>query len=284
MRQGSHLRWRGLSEREDMRFVSVVMPRALARPPWLDDPSRADGFRYAEYAPHAANRVWMSAGYPFASIVARAFATHAWPADIRGVDTDRVGGGVVTHLPIEGFSTDAPHVWTRPPLDLVLHDGQERLLIEAGLVPLTALPYSEDAVFASVASLHRPRRHSGANADAADDNARISTQVNALLCASRFAHYIKVIGRDIVGSLQTAEKIEQRLQAWLNKFVNATINAGPETRARHPLVAGRVTVRERVGRPGVFSCDIHLQPHFQLDSIAATFRLVTEMSAPGPRR
>ena len=283
LRQPLHARWRSLARRDDMRFVCVVMPRVLARPPWPDDPTRGDGFRYAEYAPRASSRVWMSAGYPFAAVVARAFANHAWPADIRGIDTDRDGGGVVTELPVEYFGTDPPLVWARPPLDLVLHDGQERLLIEAGLVPLTALPYGVDAAFASISSLQRPGEYAGATADAANANARISSQVNAMLCASRFAHYIKVIGRDMVGSLQTAEKIEQRLQAWLNGYVNAAINAGPETRARQPLVAGRVTVGERPGRPGVFGCTIQLQPHFQLDDVAATFRLVTEITAPGQR-
>ncbi len=133
-----HARWRGLASREDMRFVCVILPRVLARLPWGDDPARADRFRYAEYVPDAQSRVWMSAAYCFAATVARAFADHAWPADIRGVDTDREGGGVVTHLPVEPFRTDPPGVWARPPLDLVLHDRQERALVEAGLMPLSA--------------------------------------------------------------------------------------------------------------------------------------------------
>lgn len=283
LRQPLHDRWRSLAGREDMRFVCVVLPRVLARSPWIDDPSRADGFRYAEYAPRAANRVWMSAGYAFAAVVARAFANHAWPADIRGIDTDREGGGVVTQLPVENFTTDPPGVWVRPPLDLVLHDGQERNLIDAGLIPLTALPYSVDAAFTSMGTLQRPKTYVGPTGEAATANARISSQVNAMLCASRFAHYIKVIVRDMVGTLETAARIEQRLQAWLNGYVNAAINAGPETRARQPLMAGRVAVTERPGRPGVYGCTIQLQPHFQLDDVAATFRLVTEVTAPGQR-
>lgn len=278
-----HARWRGLAGREDMRFVCVVLPRVLARPPWGDDPARADHFRYAEHTPNAASRVWMSAAFCFAATVARAFTEHAWPADIRGVDTDRDGGGVVTHLPVEPFRTDPPHVWVRPPLDLVLHDRQERALVEAGLMPLTGLPYGGDAAFTSVRSLQNPKAYAGPNADAADANARISAQINSMLCVARFAHYVKVMGRDMVGSFQTAEKIEQRLQTWLNGYVNASVNAGPDTRARFPLAAGRVTVRERPGRPGVFGCTIQLQPHFQLDDVAATFRLVTEVVSPGRR-
>ncbi|MEA2737647.1 MAG: type secretion system protein ImpD [Acetobacteraceae bacterium] len=283
LRQPLHDRWRSLAGREDMRFVCVVMPRVLARPPWTDDPARADGFRYAEYAPAAAQRVWMSAGYPFAAVVARAFADHAWPADIRGIDTDREGGGVVTQLPTEDFTTDPPGVWIRPPLDLVLHDGQERLLVEAGLIPLTSLPYSADAAFVSVGTLQRPRDF-GPSGEAATRNARLSSQVNGMLCAARFAHAIKVIVRDMVGTLETPERIEQRLQSWLNGYVNSAISAGPETRARQPLMAGRVTVSERPGRPGAYGCTIHLQPHFQLDDVAATFRLVTEVASPGQRR
>jgi type VI secretion system ImpC/EvpB family protein len=283
LRQKLHERWRSLAGRDDMRFVCVVLPRVLARPPWPDDPARPDGFRYVEYAPRTSNRVWMSAGYAFAAVVARAFADHAWPADIRGIDTDREGGGVVTQLPVEGFTTDPPGVWVRPPLDLVLHDGQERMLMDAGLIPLTALPYSVDLAFTSVGSLQRPRTYSGAGGEAATANARISSQINAMLCASRFAHYIKVIGRDMVGTLETAVKVEQRLQTWLNRYVNAAINAGPESRARQPLMAGRVTVAEKPGRPGVYGCTIQLQPHFQLDDVAATFRLVTEVTAPGSR-
>lgn len=279
LRQATHDRWRGLSGREDSRFLCVVMPRVLARPPWGDDPARRDGFRYAEYAPAASSRVWMTAGYAFAAVVMRAFAVHAWPADIRGVDTDRDGGGVVTDLPVEWFATDPPGVWGRPPLDLVLTDGQERTLVDGGLIPLVSLPYTVDAAFASVASLHQARRFSGANAAAANANARLSAQINAILCAGRFAHYIKVMGRDMVGSLQTAERIQQRLQAWLREYVNAAVDAGPEIRARKPLSDGRVTVQEYPGRPGVFGCILHVKPHFQLDEVAAEFDLRTDLAA-----
>ncbi|HVZ09634.1 type VI secretion system contractile sheath large subunit [Rhodopila sp.] len=280
LRQASHARWRGLGNREDSRFVCVTVARALARPPWRNDPDRADGFRYAEYAPDAASRVWMSAVYPFAAVVARAQANHAWPADIRGVDTDREGGGVVTGLPVEWFRTDPPLSWPRLPLELVLTDGQERSLVDAGLIPLISLPYTADAAFASVASLHRPQRYAGPTAAAANANARLSAQINAILCASRFAHYIKVIGRDMTGKITTATQIEQRLQAWLRTYINAAIDAGPESRAQKPLVDGRVTVREYPGRPGVFGCTMHLKPHFQLDEVAAEFDLRADIADP----
>jgi type VI secretion system protein ImpD/type VI secretion system protein ImpC len=276
-------RWRGLSSRDDIRFIAVTLPRLLARTPWEDDPARPDGFRYAEYAPETTTRVWMTAAYAFAAVVARSFANHAWPADVRGSDIDYVGGGLVTDLPIEPFRTDPDHVWVRPPLDLVLTDRMEAALVEAGLMPLSALPFGEEAVFLAVRSLQAPASHIGVTAPAANANAKLSAQINSLLCVSRFAHYTKVIGRDMVGSFKTADEIETQLQTWLTSYVNANLSSGPETRARYPLVNARITVRERDGRPGVFGCIILLQPHFQLDDVTATFRLVTDITAPGAR-
>ena len=274
-------RWRGLSTREDMRFLGVTLPRVLARAPWEDDPARTDGFRYAEYAPNADSRVWMNAGYAFAAVVARAFLNHAWPADVRGSEVDYVGGGLVTDLPIEPFRTDPDHVWVRPPLDLILSDRMEAALVEAGLMPLSALPYGEEAVFSAVRSLQAPASYAGPTAAAANANARLSAQLNSILCASRFAHYVKVMGRNMVGAFKTAGEIESELRRWLSNYVNSSLTGGPETRARYPLVAANVSVRERPGRPGVFGCTVLLQPHFQLDDVSATFRLVTDLSAPG---
>jgi type VI secretion system protein ImpD/type VI secretion system protein ImpC len=274
-------RWRSLSSREEMRFIGITLPHVLARPPWEDDPARVDGFRYAEYAPDISSRVWMTAGYSFAAVVARAFVNHAWPADVRGSETDFIGAGLVTDLPIEPFRTDPDGVWVRFPLDLVLSARLEASLVEAGLMPLSALPYGEEAVFSAVRSLQAPASFIGRTAAAANANARLSTQLNSMLCVSRFAHYIKIMGREMVGSFKTSEEIESRLQSWLTGYVNSSLTAGPESRARFPLVAGRVTLRELPGRPGVFGCTMHLQPHFQLDDVAATFRLVTDIAAPG---
>ena len=280
LRGPSHARWRSLRSREDMRFICVTLPRVLARTPWRDDPARHDGFRYVEYAPDANSRVWMSAAFPFASCVARAFAAYSWPADVRGVETDQEAGGVVLHLPTETFETDPGRSWVRPSLDLMLTDVQERDLIEAGLLPLCSVPFGEEVAFSSVRSLQEPTRMT---AELATANAYVSAQINSMLCIGRFAHYIKVMGRDMVGSMLTADEIERRLQQWLNTYVNSNVNSSRDSRAREPLVAGRVTVTEPRERPGVFGCVIHLQPHFQLDDVSATFRLVTDLSAPGRR-
>lgn len=277
LRNADHARWRSLTSRPDMRFIGVTLPRILARPPWEDDGTRAEGFRYAEYAPTGDDRVWMAAGYAFAGIAARAFAAYAWPADVRGVETDRIGGGLVEMLPLEPFRTDPDHVWTRPAVEIVWNDQQERGLVDAGLMPLSAIPFTEELVFGAVRSLLAPQRYTGPTAAAADANARLSSQLNSILCASRFAHYLKMMGRQMVGSFRTADEIERQLQEWLMQYVNANVASTGDSRARFPLVSGRVRVHELVGKPGNFGCVVQLQPHYQLDDVAATFQLVTDI-------
>jgi type VI secretion system protein ImpD/type VI secretion system protein ImpC len=278
LQNADHARWRGLASRADMRFVGVALPRMLARAPWDDDGTRPDGFRYAEYVPSARERVWTNAAYAFAAVVARAFATFAWPADVRGVETDRIGGGLVQDVLSEPFATDRDRAWTRIPLEIVWNDRQERELLSAGLIPLAAVPNCEELVFGAVRSLQAPQRHGvGTNAAAANANARLSAQINSILCASRFAHHLKMMGRQMVGSFRTQDEIERQLQAWLMRYVNGNTSTSGDSRARYPLVDGRVEVREHVGKPGSFGCVVRLQPHYQLDDVTATFQLVTDL-------
>ncbi len=278
-----HVRWRALSLREDARFLCVTLPRVLARPRWTAAIMRKTALNYDEYAPEAKHRCWSVACYAFAAAVGRAHAQHNWPADIRGVATDRIGGGLVTGLPAEPFTLGPETVWNRPSLDLALTDRQERDLVAAGFMPLNTLPYGE-AAFAAVHSLQaRPLEQPGRDPTPAGANRQLSAQINAMLCASRFAHYIKIMGRELTGAFLTADEVERRLQDWLAGYTNASSSAGPDSRARHPLVSSRVKIHELEGQPGAFGCVIHLQPHYQLDDVSATFRLVTGFSAPGNR-
>ena len=283
LRSADHARWRGLAGRADMRFVAVTLPRLLARVPYGDDPARIDGFRYREHAPDLTDRSWMSAAYGFAACAARAFANHGWPADVRGADADRVGGGLVAGLPNERVRSGPPFAWPRAPIEFRLNDGQERALVEVGLMPVSALPYGTELVFAATRSMQAPASYTGVNAAAATANARLSAQMNAILCASRFAHLLKVMGRDMVGAYKTADEIERKLQNWLLQYVNTNPGSNGETRARFPLIDGAVSISEKPGRPGVFGAVIRLQPHYQLDDVSSVFSLVTELAAPGGR-
>jgi type VI secretion system protein ImpD/type VI secretion system protein ImpC len=167
----------------------------------------------------------------------------------------------------------------------MLTDKQERALVAAGLMPIGALPFGGQALIGAARSLQVPAtRFVGAGADNAAANARLSAQFNSMICVSRFAHYVKVMGRDMVGSFQTATEIQKKLQNWLMKFATAVTSPGPDTMAKYPLRGASVVINEIPGKPGVYGCIIQLQPHFQLDDIAASFRLMTEIAAPGARR
>jgi type VI secretion system protein ImpD/type VI secretion system protein ImpC len=270
-----HRRWRSLGEHPDSRFLAVVLPRVLARPPWPDDGARDDGFRYRESAPALRDRVWMSGGYAFAAVTARAAARFGWPADVRGADPDRVGGGLVTGLPMEPHALSQTLGLPRLPVEVIFTDAQERGLIEAGLMPLSALPHGEPLLFGAVRSLYRPPRPAD---PAAFADSRLATQVNAVLCASRFAHFLKIRGRETVGRLRRPDEIESELRTWLTGFVNRNTMATPETRAEKPLYDASVQVTERADKPGTFDCAIDLQPYFQLDNVTASFHFETQIA------
>jgi type VI secretion system protein ImpD/type VI secretion system protein ImpC len=199
---------------------------------------------------------------------------------VRGVEVDRVGGGLVSNLAPEPFASGPPHAWPRTAIEYKFSSRQEQALVDVGLMPVGCLPFGSDMVFGSVRSMQAPAKYTGVTAGAADANARLSAQVNSMLCASRFAHLLKVMGRDMVGSVRTADEIELQLNRWLQDYVNTNMESTGESRARFPLVEGKVEVRERPGKPGVYGCIMRLRPHYQLDDVSTTFHLVTEMSAP----
>jgi type VI secretion system ImpC/EvpB family protein len=276
LRAPDRQRWRSLQNREDTRFLAVLLPRVLARPPWEDDTTRRDCFRPRG---RIGGRLWTSPIYALGSVVLRAFIRGGWPADIRGASLGtEAAGGVVDGLPAERQSGDPPGETMRPPVELSLTDLQERQACEGGLLPVLGLAGLPEVTFAATPSIHTPPRMTREGADA---HQRLSAQFNAILCVSRFAHCIKVMGRNMVGSSATAEEMQQRLQQWLGKFVNTSGSGLGESAARYPLRAAAIAVREHPGRPGVLSCVIHLQPQYQLDEVGAAFRLVTNLQGPG---
>ncbi len=277
LRTPERARWRGLAAREDTRFLAMVLPRTLGRPLWRADGTRADRFRYREHAKGPSARVWTAPIYAMAAVAARAFARYRWPAEIRGAEPGwDAMGGVVETLPHERFRADPPGPPPRPPLEISLTDEQERQAAEAEMIAFCGLEALPEASFGAVATLHRPPRMTG---DAANANQRLSSQLNSVLCVSRFAHIVKLMGRDMVGSFASAEDVELRLQTWLSKHISGLAGGG-DTASRYPLRDARVEVRERPGKPGTYGCTIMLQPHYQLDEVGASFRLVTELTAP----
>ncbi len=273
-----YLKWRTLRDAEDSRFVGLTLPHVLLRRPHGDISSRVDGFRFREdvAAPDRGGYLWGNAAYAFGAVVVRAFAATGWLASIRGVQRGVEGGGLVTGLPDASFRTDRPGVVPRCTTDVIVTDAQEKELGELGFIPLCHGQDTSCAAFFGNQSVQKPRVYDEAAATA---NARVSAMLQYMLCVARFAHYIKVLSRDWVGSFTTPADCEDRLRKWLMEYTSASDKGGPELRAQYPLREARVKVSENPRNPGAYQCEIHLRPHFQLDQLVAAVRLVTEIAS-----
>jgi type VI secretion system ImpC/EvpB family protein len=279
--QKEYLKWRTFRGTEDARFTGVVLPRVLMRLPYADDGSRADGFRFREEVggPDCSKYLWGNAVYAFGEVLVRAFAQCGWLADIRGVPRGALEGGLVTGLPVHSFATDRAGVAPTCSTDAIITDALEKELAELGLIPLCPCYDTDLAAFYGNPSAQRPRKHSEAVVTA---NARLSAMLQYILCVARFAHYLKVLARDKVGSFASPADCEEFLHRWILGYVITNDEADLETKARFPLRDAQVQVREHPGKPGSYHCVFHLRPHFQLDQMVTAVRLTTELAPPRP--
>lgn len=284
----AYVKWRSLREREESRFLGLCVPRLLARLPYdgligeANAPAAKErswarrGFRYREEVdgPHGGQRLWTSSAWAFAGVVLSEFSRSGWFADIRGASRGQEGGGLVTGLPVESFGSSESFAFLRGPTDASVTEATERRLALGGFIPLSATGGDGRAVFHSNQSVHKAAKYASPEATT---NARISSMLQYMLCVSRFAHYIKVIARNRVGSMLEASDLEHLLNEWIHEYVTPDDHASPEARARNPLRAATVQVREEPGSAGAHRVVMHLQPHFQLDELAASVRLTTSI-------
>jgi type VI secretion system protein ImpD len=270
-------KWARLRRAPDARFIGITCPRVLARAPHrANDIHRHDGFCFREtVSPDGSTLVWGSAAYAMAMVVLREFQTSGWFADIRGVRRLDEAGGLVDMFDSIAFKTDAHGFASQPPVEIRLAPMQEQMLSHFGLIPLMPLPYSIDLVFNTNQSLHLPELY---GSEIANHNARISAMLQYVLCASRFAHYLKLIMREHVGQVSNVDSLRKMLNEWLGQYCIGNDDAGSEMKAKFPLRSANVDVKEIIGRPGVFSCIMQLQPHFQLDDVKASFQLLADMN------
>ena len=277
--QLEYLKWRQFRETEDARFVGLVLPRVLMRRPYRDDGRRFDAFRFHEQVegPDNARYLWGNAVYALGSVLVRAFAESGWLASIQGVERGVETGGLVTGLPQDTFAGDPRGVAAKYSTDVLITDRDEKTLGELGFMPLCFCKDTPWSAFFGSASVQQPKVYDELTATV---NARLSSMLQYMFCVSRFAHYLKVIGRNRVGSFATADEVQRYLQRWLVGYTIEDDEATSYAKARAPLREGRVEVRERPGRPGRYYCVMHLRPHFQLDQVVTAVRLVTEIT-PG---
>ena len=274
--QGEYLKWHSLRTMEEARFLGLTLPYILVRAPYLNDGSRSEGFKFKESITNAQrDHLWGNAAFAFAGVLIRAFSESGWFGQIRGMAPGQKKKGLVCDLPLCRYETDLYQQSPKPSVNLLVGERAEKALSDLGFIPLSAVPGSEYLVFYSNASVQKPQQFDSLPANI---NAKLSAMLQYILCVARFAHYLKVLGREKVSSYQSARLCEQELQSWLHQYTTASDSASDEVRSKYPLHSARIQVREMQGKPGHYYSVIQLQPHFQLDQMVSSIKLVTELT------
>ncbi len=269
------IKWRSFRESEDSRYVALTLPHVLGRLPYGPDTVPVEEFDFKEDTDGTdhSRYLWSNSAYALASRVTDAFSKHKWCAAIRGVE----GGGLVEGLPAHTFLTDEGDIALKCPTELAITDRREAELNNLGFIALCHRKNSDQAAFFGGQTANKPKLY---NTDAANANARTSAMLPYILAASRFAHYLKVMMRDKIGSFQSKESVQIYLNTWLSDYVLLNETAPQNVKAKYPLREGRVDVVEVPGRPGAYRAVAFLRPHFQLDELSVSIRLVAELPAP----
>ena len=278
--QPPYIKWRALREQPDSRFVALTLPHILLRAPFRDDNSRVDGFRFKEEVGQRRDYLWGNASYAFGAVLVRTFALTGWLADIRGARRGEEAAGVVSGLPDCSFTTDRQGLVPRTPTDVIVTEALDRELSDLGFLPLCWLQDTDLAAFTSSQSIQSPKVY---DRQMATVNASMSAMLQYMLCVSRFAHYIKRMGRDRIGSYAQASEFEDYLSRWLLQYTMSSQSPSAEMKARHPLRDARVEIVEVPGRPGAYDCRVFLQPQYQLDHLVGLIELKTRLSAGAVR-
>jgi type VI secretion system protein ImpC len=272
-------KWRSFRDSEDSRFVNLVLPRAVARLPYGAATKPIDEFAYEEAPFDAAGAArpmdhehycWMNAAYVMGARLTDAFAQTGFCVAIRGAE----GGGKVENLPFHVFTSDDGDLDAKCPTEIGITDRREFELSNLGFLPLCHYKNTDYAVFFGAQSTQKPKKYDRPEATA---NAAISARLPYLMATSRFAHYLKVMARDKIGSFMEATDVEAWLNRWINNYVNSNESAGQEMKARFPLREARVEVREIPGRPGSYNAIAYLRPWLQMEELTTSMRLVARI-------
>lgn len=268
-----YAQWQSFRESADSRYVALAMPRVLGRLPYGDEFKRVDEFKFEEEVDGTKHEsyLWMNAAWTYAARITDGFAKDGWFARTRGVE----GGGKVEGLPVHTFTTDDGGVAMKCPTEIAITDRREFELSNLGFLPLLHCKGKDYAAFLGTQSCQKAKTYFD---PAANANAELSTKLNFMLCVSRFAHYLKVMARDKIGSFMEVTDCATWLNNWIQQFVlgNPT-TAGEEAKAKRPLADARVEVQEVPGKPGWYEAIAYLRPHYQLETLTTSMRLVAEV-------
>ena len=269
-----YAKWKSFRQSEDSRYVALTLPHILMRLPYGKDTKQVDAFDYEEAVDGSdhSKYLWGNAAYGLGARLTNSFARHGWCAAIRGVE----GGGLVDGLPAHTFRTDEGDIALKCPTEVAITDRREKELADQGLVPLVHCKGTDYAAFFSVQTANKPKLY---DKEAANANARLSAQLPYILAMSRFAHYLKAMMRDKIGSFMTRQDCEKFLNQWISNYVCADDNASQAAKAKLPLREAAIQVSEVPGKPGAYRAVAFLKPHFQLDELSVSLRLVADLPA-----
>lgn len=279
-----YTKWRSFRDSEDSRFVTLTMPRVLARLPYGASTKPVEEFGYEEFnvdpatgmsvKPDHDDYCWMNASYVLGTRMTAAFAKYGFCTAIRGAE----GGGKVEGLPAHIFQSDDGDPDLKCPTEIGITDRREAELSKLGFLPLCHYKNTDYAVFFGAQTCQKPKVYDNPDATA---NAAISARLPYMMATSRFAHYLKVMARDKIGSFMEAEDVEHWLNRWILSYVNASEGGGQEIRAKFPLADAKVQVREIPGRPGSYNAIAWLRPWLQMEELTTSLRLVAKIPEIG---
>ncbi|WP_341645970.1 type VI secretion system contractile sheath large subunit [Thauera sp. SDU_THAU2] len=265
--------WRSLRDSDDSRYIGLAMPRFLGRLPYGAQTNPVDDFDFEESTNGTDHHryLWVNAAYAMAVNVNRSFKHYGWATSIRGVES----GGVVEGLPCHTFPTDDGGVDMKCPTEIAISDRREAELAKNGFMPLIHRKNTDTAAFIGAQSLQKPTEYHDPDASA---NAQLAARLPYLFACCRFAHYLKCIVRDKIGSFKERDDVERWLNDWIMNYVDGDpANSSQETKARKPLAAAEVVVEEIADNPGYYSAKFFLRPHYQLEGLTMSLRLVSKL-------
>jgi type VI secretion system protein ImpC len=265
--------WKSFRESEDSRYIGLTLPHVLARLPYGEKFKKIDEFNFEEFVDGKDHDkyLWMNAAWAYGTRITDAMAKYGWMARTRGVE----GGGKVEGLPVHTFPTDDGDVAMKCPTEIAISDRREFELSNLGFLPLLHSKGRDFAVFMGAQSCQKPKTYFD---PAANANAELSAKFNYIMCVSRFAHYLKVMARDKIGSFMEVSDCSKWLNDWIGNYVVGNPeSASDELKAKKPLANARVEVRAVPGKPGWYEAVAWLRPHFQLETLSTSMRLVAEV-------
>jgi type VI secretion system protein ImpC len=278
-----YIKWRSFRDSEDARFVTLVAPRVLSRLPYGSATKPTESFNFEEFELDSSGKskpvdhddyAWMNAAYVMGTTLTRSFSENGWCTAIRGAE----GGGKVENLPTHLFRSDDGDVDQKCPTEVGITDRREAELSNLGFLPLCHYKNTDYSVFFGAQTAQKPKVYDDPDATA---NASISARLPYIMATSRIAHYLKVMGRDKIGSFMEASDAERWLNKWIAGYTNGNPDASAEMKAKFPLAAARVEVRETPGAPGSYNAIAYLKPWLQMEELTTSLRMVANIPGGG---